>query len=968
VSGLTGEPSAAPRATGQPALDVTDLHVRGPAGPIVGGVSLDVRFGETVAIVGESGSGKSVTARSLAGLLPPGLVATGTMTIGGTELPLDGGHRAWRGVRGSRITLLPQDPFTSLSPRHRCGDQIAMPLRGLSKSERTGAVLASLEEVGLPARVARQYPFQLSGGMRQRVAIAAALVTKPDVLIADEATTALDVTTQREVLELLTGLQRDREMGLILVTHDLGVARGRADRIMVLYAGRVAETGRAADVLADPAHPYTGRLLDCDPPLDVTLERLPTIPGSVPRLAHVGDACTFAPRCELATDACRVQAPALADIGPQHRVACVHTIKFQNKSPERTVVPADGPRSAPAPAGADGTILAIRGLRRSFGAHVALDGIDLDIGPGESVAVVGESGSGKTTLARIVVGLETADEGTVTFAGPPERPGSPRPPQIVFQDPYSALNPSLAIGSSLRDALRAGGRSRSEVPELLEMVGLPAAYARRRPRALSGGERQRVAIARALATRPDLLVCDEAVSSLDVSVQAQILNLIADLRATLGLSVLFISHDLAVVRQASQRVYVLNAGRIAEHGATADVLTNPRHDYTRLLMASVPSARRLLRNRSTMQRTKGPAPFTIERVAIDGATREGLELLGLPAGVVDRWARFTAPLIRHVFVAREAAGIAGAAITVGRPLASYLKIGGTWAGDGVAPQARPALERALAQAAEEFAWESGFVVVKHECAAPGGDEDTACFGEAAGYVPVPAPEIGAPIPDPGPAVPAAEFKWRTRTTQTTVPYMRQTTDFTCGPAALSMLLAHYGILERLDRATEVELWRQATMVGGCDPYGLAVAAHGRGVRPRIVISTDGTLFLGEVKTEQERELRRFIQDGFKHRARQAGIETERRTFDIGELERVIRAGGAAMVLVDELLVHGDVCGHWILVHAMEGDVFLAHDPWTEVSQGESWVDGYDVPYPADALDRIAWSDQPPSRAMLTFTR
>jgi peptide/nickel transport system ATP-binding protein len=229
-------------------------------------------------------------------------------------------------------------------------------------------------------------------------------------------------------------------------------------------------------------------------------------------------------------------------------------------------------------------VLAIRGLRKSFGSHVALDGIDLDIAPGESVAVVGESGSGKTTLARIVVGLETADEGTV-------RTGTSRPPQIVFQDPYSALNPSLSVGSSLRDALRAGGRSKSEVPALLEMVGLPAAYARRRPRALSGGERQRVAIARALATHPDLLVCDEAVSALDVSVQAQILNLIAELRVSLGLSVLFISHDLAVVRQASQRVYVLYQGRIAEQGRTGEVLSDPAHDYTRRLMASVPAGR-----------------------------------------------------------------------------------------------------------------------------------------------------------------------------------------------------------------------------------------------------------------------------------------------------------------------------------------------------------------------------------------
>ncbi|MBR7834297.1 ABC transporter ATP-binding protein [Actinospica durhamensis] len=603
-------------ATTGPALTVTDLDVLGPHGPIVAGVGLEVGFGETVAIVGESGSGKSVTARSLTGLLPAGLAASGSLTVGGVPVSLDGAaagkagrtgragkaaERAWRGIRGSRITLLPQDPFTSLSPRHRCADQIALPLQrlGLSRAQRSEAVLEALDKVGLPARVARQYPFQLSGGMRQRVAIAAALVTEPDVLIADEATTALDVTTQREILDLLGKLQRERSMGLILITHDLGLARGRADRVTVMYAGRIAERGAAAQVTGSPAHPYTGRLLACDPPLDVTLERLPTIPGSVPRLAFVGDACAFAPRCELATDECRAGLPEAVTVAPGHFAACLHTgrvpkpeLKTEPKpepkpdpQPGNAIAPAEEAMAATTPAPSGASVLSIAGLRKTFGTHTVLEGVDLHVAAGESVAVVGESGSGKTTLARIVVGLETADAGTVDFgSGSGERS---RPPQIVFQDPFSALNPSLTIGAALRDALRAGGRDRSEVGELLEMVGLPTAYARRRPRALSGGERQRVAIARALATRPDLLVCDEAVSSLDVSVQAQILNLIAELRERLGLAVLFISHDLAVVRQASQRVYVLYRGRVVEQGETADVLGSPRHDYTRELMAGV---------------------------------------------------------------------------------------------------------------------------------------------------------------------------------------------------------------------------------------------------------------------------------------------------------------------------------------------------------------------------------------------
>jgi peptide/nickel transport system ATP-binding protein len=573
------------------ALTVTGLRVRGPHGPIVAGLNLTVAAGQTHAIVGESGSGKSVSAKALTGLLPPGLIASGALTIGGAPVPLDGADSAWRQVRGSRITLLPQDPFTSLSPRHRCGNQIGTALRHLPRPQRVAAVLASLEEVGLPARVARQYPFQLSGGMRQRVAIAAALITGPDVLIADEATSALDVTTQRDVLDLLSRLQQDRQMGLILITHDLGVARGRADEVTVMYAGRTAEHGPATAVITSPAHPYTGRLLDCDPPLDAKLERLPTIPGSVPRLAVVGDACTFASRCDLVTDECRTQVPPLAEVGAGHQAACLRIADFLRSTGAQRAHIHGSAVAEPAPSS---SILSVRELAKSFGSNVALAGIDLDVAAGQSVAVVGESGSGKTTLARIIVGLETADAGNITVASPRgSQDSGPRPPQIVFQDPYSALNPSLTVGTSLRDALRAGGRDRSDtqVASLLEMVGLPAAYARRRPKALSGGERQRVAIARALAPRPDLLVCDEAVSSLDVSVQAQILNLISDLRSQLGLAVLFISHDLAVVLQAAERVYVLYKGRIVEHGDTSDVLARPEHDYTKLLMASASPVR-----------------------------------------------------------------------------------------------------------------------------------------------------------------------------------------------------------------------------------------------------------------------------------------------------------------------------------------------------------------------------------------
>ncbi len=575
-----------------PSLTVAGLTIAGAHGPIVEDLGLELWPGETIAIVGESGSGKSMTAKALTGLLPYGVSARGSLAIGGEAVALDGSERQWRLIRGRRIALVPQDPFTSLSPRHRCGDQIALSLSKLSRSRRVTAVGTALEEVGLEARVADQYPFQLSGGMRQRVAIAASLITRPSVVIADEATTALDVTTQAEILDLLTRLQAEREMSLILITHDLGVAAGRADRIVVLYAGGVVEYGDCATVIGNPGHPYTAGLLACDPPLHHRLRRLPSIPGAVPRLADVGRECAFAARCQLAAAQCRVQTPPLVEIDPGHRSACLRVDTFRRLStpqPAWTQAGTEFEERSPSTQ-TRGTVVAVSGLSKRFGTHRALEDVTLHVRAGEAVAVVGESGSGKTTLARIIVGLETADAGSVGFgdAAAGSRAEHARRAQIVFQDPYSALNPSQSVGASLRDALRAGGRSRSEVPQLLELVGLPTDYMRKRPKLLSGGERQRVAIARALAVRPTLLICDEAVSSLDVSVQAQILNLLGDLREQLGLAVLFISHDLAVVRQAADRIYVLYQGRLVEEGDAAAVLDHPQNDYTRLLMASVP--------------------------------------------------------------------------------------------------------------------------------------------------------------------------------------------------------------------------------------------------------------------------------------------------------------------------------------------------------------------------------------------
>jgi peptide/nickel transport system ATP-binding protein len=560
-------------------LRVSGLRVTGPNGTIVDRLDLTVAPGETVAIVGESGSGKSMTAKALTGLLPAGVAASGSIEIAGVRIELGAPAADWRAVRGSYIALLLQDPFTSLSPVHRCGEQIGWAIA--DRRVRKKRVAQLLAEVGLAPSVADRYPFELSGGMRQRVAIAAGLAADPQLLIADEPTTALDVTTQHDVLELIAALQRERQMGLILITHDLRVARSRADRIMVMYAGRLVEQGPAAEVLRAPAHPYTSRLLGCDPPLEHRLVRLPAIAGSVPQPFTVGDSCAFASRCDLVTDECRIAAPELVEVACGHQSACIR--------PERAALPAEAERVAAEPAPESGpALLRVSGLTKRFaGAEVAaLDGVDFHIAEGESVAVVGESGSGKTTLARCIVGLERPDGGRIDFHG---RVSGPQRVQIVFQDPYSALNPGLTVGGSLREALRAVRRPTAEFGELLELVGLPPSYAGRRPRALSGGERQRVAIARALAARAQLLILDESVSALDVSVQAQMLNLLVDLQRRLGLTLLFITHDLAVARQIAGRVYVMHRGQVVEEGQTADVLTKPQAPYTQRLIASIPS-------------------------------------------------------------------------------------------------------------------------------------------------------------------------------------------------------------------------------------------------------------------------------------------------------------------------------------------------------------------------------------------
>jgi len=607
--------SATPKATEAPLLTVRNLSVAAGHGPerrtITVATDLDVARGEAIAIVGESGSGKSLTAKAIARLLPQNVFASGSIRFDGLEL-MEIPEPHMQRIRGRRISMLLQDPFTMMNPLMRSGLHIEEMLSDRSEFSSRAARSAELErrlgEVGITGeKVAQRLPFQLSGGMCQRVALAAALARDPELLIADEPSTALDVTTQAEIMKLLKRVQVGRGMSLILITHDLRLAFSTCDRVYVLYAGSLLEVGGTRGVEADPQHPYTLGLLLSEPPADRRVPQLIAIRGSVPRPDDVADRCAFDDRCDWRADICRVAKPALSEIAPGRSSACVRLgdIRGEMRALRRRALepiptrPADATRSAP--------LLRVRDLTKTFvlrrGQHVhALKGVSIDIAPGESVGLVGESGSGKTTLGRCIVGLETPTSGTIEVAGVAiadysklsreSRSRIRRTLQMVFQDPYSTLNPRHSVRRSVGEALRAAGHHRGDaharVHSLLRDVGLPEDYSGRRPASLSGGERQRVAVARSLAVGPKMLVCDEPISALDVSVQAQILNLFKRLHDEFGLAYLFITHDLAVVRQVVDRVYVLYRGEIVEEGTTEEVMTQPRHPYTRRLIDSIP--------------------------------------------------------------------------------------------------------------------------------------------------------------------------------------------------------------------------------------------------------------------------------------------------------------------------------------------------------------------------------------------
>ena len=588
-------------------LSVRGLRIgAGGSRTLVHGVDFELGAGQALGVVGESGSGKTMTVRALTGVLPDGVSAEGEVLLGGEPL-LGRSERELRPLRGSRLAMVLQDPFTALNPVRTVGAHIRESLAADVRRDRrvvNEEIARRLREVGLdPDSVTSRYPFQLSGGMRQRVSIAAALARDPQLLIADEPTTALDVTTQAEVLALLRRLRSDRGMALILVTHDLRVAFDICDRVLVMYAGSVLEDAPAAALAEAPQHPYSLGLMLAEPPVSHYVDRLAAIPGQVPAADSVGEACAFAERCDWRAEACVSARPELAAVGESGRAsACVRIADISEQLRARR---AEGsiPATPPLVTSSE-PLLTVDGVTKSYrsGHAAALSDISFELGAGESLGIVGESGSGKTTLARCILGLTSPTAGAIKLSGidighyrrlsSSDLTQVRRTVQVVFQDPYASLNPRLSIGSVLHEAVGARGDriadQAREAAELLELVGLPAAYARLRPASLSGGERQRVAIARALAVRPRLLICDEPVAALDVSVQAQVLELLREVHRVRGTAMLFITHDLSVVRQMTDRAIVLQGGTIVEHGETSALLDAPNHPYTARLVASIP--------------------------------------------------------------------------------------------------------------------------------------------------------------------------------------------------------------------------------------------------------------------------------------------------------------------------------------------------------------------------------------------
>ncbi|MFI6733283.1 dipeptide ABC transporter ATP-binding protein [Nonomuraea sp. NPDC050451] len=591
-----------------PVLEVTDLNVSFGGVPAVRGVSYHVEPGEVLGIVGESGSGKSVTSAAVMGLLPPGARVTGSVRLHGKEL-IGAPERELTSFRGKAISMVFQDPLSALTPVYRVGDQIAEAVRvhqRVSKETALVKAIELLELVGIPrpAERALAFPHEFSGGMRQRVVIAMAIANDPDVIICDEPTTALDVTIQAQVLEVLKKAQRKTGAAIIMITHDLGVVAGFADRVLVMYAGRPVEIGDVDDIYYGMRMPYTVGLLGSIPRVDRGARQpLAPIEGSPPSPEALPPGCPFAPRCPMKIDACDEGEPPLFDVGAGHRAACIRWQEVRPREP--VLVPVEPVRRERG----ERTVLEVHGLvkeypllkgaifKRRVGTVHAVAGVGFDIRQGETLGLVGESGSGKTTTLTQILELAAPQSGRIVVLGRdtarlsgPERKAIRRDMQVVFQDPLASLDPRMTVHDILAEPLRTHGRRRPgrRVAELLALVGLDTSHAARYPQDFSGGQRQRIGIARALALEPRLLVLDEPVSALDVSIQAGVINLLGSLKARLGLSYLFVAHDLAVVRHIADRVAVMYLGRIAEIGQVDAVFDAPAHPYTQALLSAIP--------------------------------------------------------------------------------------------------------------------------------------------------------------------------------------------------------------------------------------------------------------------------------------------------------------------------------------------------------------------------------------------
>ncbi|MFC4059269.1 dipeptide ABC transporter ATP-binding protein [Planomonospora corallina] len=612
------------KGNGAPLLEVADLNVTFRGGiKAVRGVSYRLDRGEILGIVGESGSGKSVTSLAVMGLLPEGAEISGSVKLHGREL-IGAREEDLTRLRGKSISMIFQDPLSAFTPVYTIGDQIAEAVRVHQKVGRDAAAKRAVELLDLvgiphPEVRAKAFPHEFSGGMRQRAMIAMAIANDPDVLICDEPTTALDVTIQAQVLEVLKTAQRETGAAIVMITHDLGVVAGLADRVLVMYAGKPVELGTVDEIYYRPRQPYTMGLLASIPRMDRPTERLIPIEGNPPSPADLPPGCPFAPRCPLKVDSCDDAEPELERIGTGGRMAaCIRAHEIDLKNLDGADVypvpeaPAEAEAAARGPREERGTVLAVDGLvrhypllkgaifKRRVGTVYAVDGISFDIREGETLALVGESGCGKTTTLQQIMQLQAPQDGTVVVLGKDsaklakaERKGLRKDLQIVFQDPMAALDPRMPVGDILAEPLRAHGYKdakavRSRVAELLTLVGLAPEHAERYPQHFSGGQRQRIGIARALALEPKLIVLDEPVSALDVSIQAGVINLLEDLKVRLGLSYLFVAHDLSVVRHIADRVAVMYLGKIAEIGTVDEVYGNPAHPYTRALLSAIP--------------------------------------------------------------------------------------------------------------------------------------------------------------------------------------------------------------------------------------------------------------------------------------------------------------------------------------------------------------------------------------------